>query len=294
MKGFGSLIPALVTLYDQRGEVDPVACGKLAKTLIEEGCDAILAGGTTGESPNLSHDEKLRLFDGVRNAVGERHFVWAGTGSNNTRETVRLTQEAERLGVDGIMLVTPYYNRPTQEGLYQHFGTVAAATSLPIMLYNVPGRTSCNLLPQTVARLAKDFPNICSIKEAAGSCDQVSELRGLVPESFILFSGDDSFTLPMMALGAIGVVSVAAHVAARPMRQMIDAFLAGKIAEAELIHRRLFPVFRGMFLTSNPSPVKAALELRGIASGGVRLPLTGLQESEVAVLRNILQNAGLI
>ncbi len=293
MKPFGKVIPAMVTPFNRDGSVDHGRAADLARRLVDAGSDGILVGGTTAESPTLEDEEKVRLFETVVRAVGDRVFVWAGTGTNDTRASVAMTRRAEAAGADGVMLVTPYYNKPPQEGLYQHFRTVAGATRLPVMLYNVPGRTSANIAPDTVARLAA-IDNVVAIKEASGSLDQVSEIRRLTPDDFVIYSGDDSLTLPILAVGGAGVVSVAAHVAAGPIRAMIEAFERGDTTEARCIHLQLMPLFKALFVTTNPIPVKAALRLAGFDPGGYRLPLVPPTPKEEEAVRQAMAAAGLL
>lgn len=284
---FGRVITAMVTPFDSRMEIDYGKVRELARYLIENGSDGIVVAGTTGESPTLSKEEKIKLFETVVDEIGGKVKVIAGTGSNSTAETVALTREAERVGVDGVMLVTPYYNKPPQEGLFEHFAAAAAATELPVMLYNVPGRTGVNLLPDTVARLAA-IENIVAIKEASGNLDQISEIRRKTNADFIIYSGDDSLTLPMMAVGAHGIVSVVGHVVGQELQAMIKAALAGDLATAAKIHLDLFPVFKALFVTANPIPVKAAVCMMGIDVGGLRPPLPQATEAELAVIRSAL------
>lgn len=293
MKDFGTVIPAMVTPFGPDLQVDYDGAARLAVRLADMGCDGILVCGTTGESPTLSDEEKVQLYQTVVEAVGDRVFVWAGTGSNNTAASIRLTRAAAETGADGIMLVTPYYNKPPQEGLYRHFVSIAASTDLPVMVYNVPGRTSRNIEPATVARLAA-VDNIVAVKEASGNLDQVSQIRRITPPEFIIYSGDDSLTLPIMAVGGRGIVSVAAHVVGDRMKTMVDAFAAGRVGEAEAIHRLLLPVFKALFNTTNPIPVKAALNLLGIPVGGLRPPLLEATEGEQAQIRAALQELALI
>jgi len=219
--------------------------------------------------------------------------VIAGTGTNDTRHSIELTKEAEKLGVDAIMAVVPYYNRPTQEGLYRHFRAIAESTSLPVMLYNVPSRTGCNLLPETVARLA-EIDNIVAIKEASGDLNQVSEIRRRTPPDFAIYSGDDSLTLPILALGGVGVVSVAAHLVGRRLRAMIDAFQKGDVRTATAIHLELWPIFRAMFITTNPIPVKTAINMLGMNAGPLRPPLGPPSEDEERAIRQVLRENGLL
>lgn len=287
------LMTAMVTPYNDNLEVDYSKAQELAEYLCDNGTEGIVVSGTTGESPVLSFEEKLGLFTAVVNRVGERVPVWGGTGSNNTKQSVELSRQAEKCGVDGIMLVAPYYNKPTQEGLYQHFKQIADSVSVPVMLYNVPGRTSSNLLPATVARLA-EIENIVAIKEASGNMDQVSEIKKLVSDKMIIYSGDDSLTLPLMALGAHGVVSIASHLVGKDIRQMIEAFQKGAIEEALDIHLKLFPLFKGLFVTTNPVPLKEALNLLGKKVGGFRLPLSPAGEEEKTFLRDLLKSYDMI
>lgn len=290
---FGRVLTAMVTPFNSANEVDYKQAADLARYLVNHGSDGLVVVGTTGESPTLTFDEKINMYQTVLEAVGDRATVIAGTGSNDTAATIRLTQAAEKLGVDAAMLVVPYYNKPSQEGLFQHYAAVARSTSLPLMLYNVPGRTSSNLLPVTVARLAR-IDNIVALKEAAGSTDQVTELKRLLPADFLVYSGDDSMTLPWLAVGCEGVISVVAHVVGNEMQAMIKAFLAGDFREAARMHCRLYPVFKGMFMTSNPVPIKEACNMLGLNVGTVRLPLVGATESEKAAIRKLLIDTGKI
>lgn len=287
----GQVITAMITPMEQDGKVSYEQAIRLAKRLAENGSDGVVLSGTTGESPTLSFDEKVKLFTSITDSVGGELEIIAGTGSNNTAESIALTQAAETAGVDGIMLVTPYYNRPSQEGLYQHFKTIAENCSLPIMLYNVPGRTGVNLLPETVARLA-EVENIVAIKEASGDLNQVSLLRSLVPDDFLIYSGDDSLTLPILAVGGDGVVSVASHLVGRQLKDMVTTFLAGKVREAQELHLRLLPLMRVLFITTNPVPVKRALEFVGFESGPLRQPLIDLTEEQAQKIKDVLTASG--
>jgi len=277
---------------EQDGKVSYEQAVRLAKRLAENGSDGVVLAGTTGESATLSFDEKVKLFTSVTDAIGGELEIIAGTGSNNTAESIALTQAAETAGVDAIMLVTPYYNRPSQEGLYQHFKTIAEHCSLPIMLYNVPGRTGVNLLPETVARLA-EIDNIVAIKEASGDLNQVSQLRALVPDDFLIYSGDDSLTLPILAVGGDGVVSVASHLVGRQLKDMVAAFMAGRVKEALKLHLQLLPLMRALFITTNPVPVKRALEFVGFETGPLRLPLVDLTEEQAQKIKDVLTASGL-
>jgi len=276
---FGRLLTAMVTPFAADGSVDLALAGRLAQHLAQDGSDGIVVCGTTGESPTLSWDEQVQLLAAVREAVGPGVKVLAGTGSNSTAEAVEATREAASAGADGALVVVPYYNKPPQSGLEAHFRAVAeAAPQLPLMLYNIPGRTGCSLAPATVARLM-DCPNVVSIKAASGTTDEVSQLRLACGPQMAIYSGDDALTLPMLAVGAVGVVSVASHVAGPQMRSMIDAFLAGRHADALAQHEQLLPLCKALFATTNPIPVKAALELSGWPVGAPRLPLLPLEPS---------------
>lgn len=271
---FGRVVTAMVTPFHDSGEVNYPLTEKLANHLVDHGTDTVLVCGTTGESPSLTWDEEYALFQTVKQAVGSRAKVLAGTGSNSTQEAIEATQKAEKLGLDGSLQVVPYYNKPPQDGLYGHFKAIAqAAPDLPIMLYNVPGRTSCNLLPETAIRLSR-LPNIIAIKEASGNLDQVSQLSRLSSTEFEIYSGDDSLTLPMLSVGAVGVVSVASHLVGSSLQEMIKAFELGQVNQATAIHLKLFPLFKALFATTSPIPLKVALDLQGWAIGNCRLPLS--------------------
>ncbi|HLS91278.1 MAG TPA: 4-hydroxy-tetrahydrodipicolinate synthase [Limnochordia bacterium] len=265
----------------------------MAEYLVHHGSDGVVVCGTTGESPTLAADEKVGLFEAVMQAVGDRAKVIAGTGTYDTRESISLTRRAEAVGVHGVMLVVPYYNRPPQEGLYRHFRAIAESTRLPVMLYNVPSRTGRNLEVETVARLAL-LPNVVAIKEAAGDMEQVTQLRRSTPESFAIYSGEDSLTLPMLSLGAVGVVSVASHVVGDDIKAMIRAFKEGRTAEATELHQKLMPVFKAMFVTTNPIPVKWAMSLLGMDMGPFRLPLVEPTPAEKERIQQTLERYGLI
>jgi 4-hydroxy-tetrahydrodipicolinate synthase len=288
---FGRIVTAMATPFTSDGQLDIAGLERLIDHLIDTGTTCILAAGTTGESPTLTHAEKLRLFEHTVRHVAGRVPVMAGTGGNDTAASIELSREAERLGVDGLLLVTPYYNKPSQEGLYRHFAAIAEAVSLPIMLYNVPGRTAVNIDVGTVLRLA-EIPNIVALKEASGNFAQIVEIAASKPDDFLLYSGDDKFTLPIMALGGYGVVSVASHLVGLEIREMIDALLAGDIRRASMWSGRLLPIFEALFRTTSPSPLKAALEMMGLPSGGVRLPLVPADDAVVAELRRELQRLG--
>jgi 4-hydroxy-tetrahydrodipicolinate synthase len=284
---FGQVLTAMVTPFDQNGEIDFNATRLLVNYLIDNGSDGLVVAGTTGESPTLTTDEKVKLFQFVVEVAAGRVPVIAGTGSNNTRASIALTKLAEEAGVHGILLVAPYYNKPSQEGLFQHFKAIAESTSLPIMLYNIPGRSVVNMSVETIVRLAQ-IENIVSIKEASGNLDAMAQIISQTPEDFTLYSGDDGITLPVMAIGGVGVVSVASHIIGNEMQAMINQFKNGAVQEAATQHRALLPIMKALFASPSPAPLKAALNLRGINVGEVRLPLVPLNEEEKQALQKIL------
>ncbi|WP_390624718.1 4-hydroxy-tetrahydrodipicolinate synthase [Anthocerotibacter panamensis] len=283
----GSVLTAMVTPFTPEGKVDYRTAEKLAVHLVEQGSDGLVIAGTTGESPTLTWAEEYELFRVVLGAVGSRARVVAGTGSNSTREAVEATQKAAQLGLDASLQVCPYYSRPSQEGLYQHFRQVALGVDLPIILYNIPGRTGVNLAPETVARLAVE-PNIIAIKEASGAVDQTIAIRSLVGPDFLIYAGDDALTLPLLALGACGVISVASHLVGPQIQQMIRAYQHGGVAEAQRLHYELYPLFKALFLATNPSPLKAALALLGWSGMSQRLPLVDVPEAVRQHLQEVL------
>jgi 4-hydroxy-tetrahydrodipicolinate synthase len=293
MAGFGRLLTAMVSPFNNELGLDYDKAAALAEKLYKGGSDGLVVCGTTGESPTLTAEEKLKLIQVVVDAVGGKATVLAGTGSNNTAESVELTKAVQRLGVDGIMLVAPYYNKPSQEGLYQHFRTIAQSSSLPVMIYNIPGRTGVNILPETMARLA-EIPNIVAIKESSGNLEQVAKLRRLLPKEFFIYSGDDSLTLPILSVGGYGVVSVASHLVGRRIKDMIEAYTQGKVAVAAQINTELLPLFKSLFITTNPVPVKLALKIVGNPVGEVRLPLVSATEEEAQAIRKTLEEMHLV
>ena len=286
---FRGTFTAVVTPF-RDGGVDDSAFKKLIETQLAAGITGIVAIGTTGESPTLSHDEREHVIRLAVTTANKRCLVLAGTGSNATQHAVADTVMAEKLGVDGALLVAPYYNKPSQEGLFRHFKAIADATSLPIMLYNIPGRCSVDIVPETVVRLAKECRNIVSIKEASGSVERVSELRRRLPEPFTILSGDDSLTLPFMAVGAVGVVSVASNLFPSEVCALVRACESGDLKSAAKLHRKLLPLFKDLFIEPNPVPVKTALGWRGAIAGEVRLPLCEMSEANQARLRKTLED----
>lgn len=289
---FKGAIVAIVTPF-KRGRVDEGALRELIEFQIANGTDGIVPCGTTGESSTLSHEEHDRVIEITIDAVKKRVPVIAGTGSNSTEEALRLTRHAYKAGADGALLVCPYYNRPTQEGLYQHYKVVVENVPLPIILYNIPGRTGVNLLPETVARLSK-IDNIVGIKEASGSLTQIGEVINLCGDDFVLLSGDDIITLPILALGGKGVISVVSNVAPADVVAMIDAFENGDLKRARELHYKLAPLVGALFVETNPVPVKAALAMMGKIEYDVRLPLCRMSEASYEKLRKAMLNYGLI
>lgn len=290
---FGLVITAMVTPYHDDLTINYSQAKKLACQLVNSGSDGLVVAGTTGESPVLSKEEKIELFKTIVDQVGGKAAVIAGTGSNSTADSILLTQAAQKAGADGVLLVAPYYNKPTQEGLYQHFKAIAESTDLPVMLYNIPGRTSVNILPETVVRLAQ-ISNIVAIKESSGSMDQVSELKRNLPEHFSIYSGDDSLTLPILSLGGKGVVSVVSHLVGSRLKEMINAYTSGNTTLATNIHLELLPVFKGMFITTNPAPIKTALNLKGLHVGRLRLPMVEVTEQERERIKALMEKMKLL
>lgn len=288
MVRFGRISTAMVTPFDSKGHIDFLKTTKLINYLIENGSQSLVVSGTTGESPTLSKEEKIALFEHVVKVVNNRVPVIAGTGSNNTYASIELTKKAEQIGVDAIMLVAPYYNKPNQEGLYQHFKAVAESTSLPILLYNIPGRSSVNIEPETIIRLS-EIDNIVAVKEASGNLNNMTRIIANTPDEFELYTGDDGVTLPVLSIGGSGVISVASHVIGNEMHDMINKFLQGDTKEAAKLHQKLLPIMEGLFKAPNPVPVKTALQLRGLDVGTVRLPLVPLTVQERMALAKLLE-----
>ncbi|MDJ0773997.1 MAG: 4-hydroxy-tetrahydrodipicolinate synthase [Mastigocoleus sp. MO_167.B18] len=293
MVDFGKVLTAMVTPLNPDGSVNYDVAASLAKYLVENGTETVVVCGTTGESPTLNLDEEYQLFSTVLEAVAGKALVMAGCGSNSTKEAIVATQKAEKLGVHGTLQVVPYYNKPPQAGLYKHFQTISQASGLPVLLYNIPGRTGCSLEVETVARLA-EISNIVGIKESTGRTERVSEIRSLTPAEFQIYSGDDYMTLPLLAVGAKGIVSVASHLVGNELQQMIQAFNFGQVGVATEIHLRLFPLFKALFATSNPILIKEALRLQGWDVGFTRLPLYETNSKASETLAEVLQKLSLI
>jgi 4-hydroxy-tetrahydrodipicolinate synthase len=287
MIDFGKVATAMVTPFDHKGNIDFEKTTQLINYLISNGSDALVIAGTTGESPTLSTEEKLALFRHSVKVVDGRVPVIAGTGSNNTYASIELTKKAEEIGVDAIMIVAPYYNKPNQEGLYQHFKTIAESTELPVMLYNIPGRSVINMSVDTIVRLA-GLPNVVALKDASGDLDAMTAIIAQTSDDFALYSGDDGLTLPVLAIGGTGIISVASHVIGNEMQEMVKLYESGNPKEAAKLHQRIVPVMKSLFAAPSPTPVKTALQLKGLDVGSVRLPLVPLTEEERQTLVSTL------
>lgn len=276
----GDVVTAMVTPFDKDLNINYQAAEKLANHLVDTGTETILVAGTTGESPTLTHEEELELLKVVKSAVSGKAKILMGAGSNSTATAVETSKKVAKAGADAILTVVPYYNKPSQAGMIAHFGAIANAVDLPIMLYNIPGRTVVDMAPETIIKLANQHKNIFAVKQSNGNLDLVTEIISEAPEGFVLYSGDDSLTLPMLALGAVGVVSVASHLIGNEIQAMIKAFKAGNVAKATTLHHKYYPVFKKIFMAPNPIPVKAALAKKGIIEENVRLPLVKLDEKQ--------------
>lgn len=290
-KSFSSLnvITAMVTAFDYNESVDYAQTIKLAKYLIENGSDAIIAAGTTGESPTLTHDEELNLLKELKQTIGDKTTIIMGAGSNSTKTAVTMSQKMQENGADALLSVVPYYNKPSQNGMYEHFSSIAKSVDIPIILYNIPGRTGVNMQPQTVAKLAREFKNIKALKQSSPDMDYISELKQLVDKDFTVFCGDDSLILPMMSLGASGVISVASHLVGNKLQQMIKEFKSGNINQALEIHLSLFPLFKKLFMAPNPVPVKEALSKMGLLDNVLRQPLTKMNDVEIKEFYSVVE-----
>ena len=288
MADLGRLITAMVTPFDEKGNVDYGQAKKLANALLDSGSDGILVTGTTGERPTMTDEEQLELFRAMKEEVGNRGTLVAGTGGNCTRESIAMTREAERLGMDAALLVVPYYNKPIQEGLYQHFKAIAESTSLPCILYNVPGRTVTSIAIETVIRLSK-IDNIVGIKEASGNLEQLAKIIAGTDKDFLVWSGNDGDTFPIMAMGGYGVISVASHLVGLQMKDMMNMLIDGEMAGAADIHLRLLPLVNALFIVSNPIPIKYALNHVGFRVGKPRLPLTEPDEKSARAIEEALK-----
>lgn len=288
MSQFGQVITAMVTPFKKNKSVDYKKAAEIALYLIKNGSDGVVVSGTTGESPTLLREEKLELFKVVKDALNKKGKVIAGTGSYCTSESIELTKEAEKIGVDGCMLVAPYYNKPTQKGLISHFKSIANSTSLPVILYNVPSRTGCNIEADTVITLSK-IKNIVAVKEASGNMEQIARIATTMGSNFYIYSGDDSLTLPILAIGGSGVISVASHFVGKDIQKMVNTYKKGLYKKAAEIHFRLLPLFKELFVVTNPIMVKAGLGLIGLDVGGLRLPLVEADKDEVLKLKEAMK-----
>ncbi|OGI23417.1 MAG: 4-hydroxy-tetrahydrodipicolinate synthase [Candidatus Melainabacteria bacterium RIFOXYA12_FULL_32_12] len=284
----GEVITAMATPFNEKLEVDYIAAEKLAKHLANNGSDAILVAGTTGESPTLTHEEELNLLTVVKEAVGNKAKIVMGAGSNSTVTAVEMSKKVQEKGADAILSVVPYYNKPSQKGLLEHFGQIASATDLPIILYNIPGRTGINMLPETIATLAQQYSNIIAVKQSNPDLDLVTEIIDKSPKDFIVYSGDDSLTLPMLSLGAHGVISVASHLIGTDIKEMIQKFKSGDVKGAQTLQYKCFPLFKALFTAPNPTPLKACLQEWNIIEEYVRSPLVTLTNEEKNKLFKVL------
>ena len=290
---FGEVLTAMVTPFNDDKTVNYEQAEKLAQYLVDNGSDGLVVLGTTGEVPTLTTSEKEKLLQVVKDKVGGQAKIVAGTGCNSTHKSIKITKMAERVGVDGAMLVTPYYNKPPQRALENHFKLVAQETDLPVMLYNVPSRTGRNLAPETVAKLS-EVDNIIAVKEASGDVSQAARINALTDDSFNIYSGEDSLTLPILSVGGTGVVSVASHMVGNKIKEMVSSYKKGNVDEAKTKNAELNEIFNAMFITTNPIPVKAALNIIGREVGPVRPPLLDLEEELSKKLKNILKGNGLL
>ena len=293
MIDIGEVVTAMVTPFDKNYNLDLEACYRLIDYLIKNGSDGILLSGTTGESPTLSDKEKIKLFEFVKKNFGSKVKIMAGTGSNDTKHSIELSKEAEKIGVDSLLLVTPYYNKPTQTGLYKHFEAIASEVKIPIIVYNVPSRTSCNISSKTCIELSK-IDNICGVKEASSDMKQIAEIIRDSEDDFLMYSGNDGDTLPILSLGGYGVISVASHIIGKEIKKMISYFKKGDVREASKLHKYLLDIFYGIFITTNPIPIKEALNLKGIEVGPARPPLSQMEEGDLRRFKNILMHYKII
>jgi 4-hydroxy-tetrahydrodipicolinate synthase len=288
MKPLGRLLTAMATPFDEKGAVNYERAKKLASALLDSGSDGVVVAATTGESPTLSWEEEMRLFSEVKSAVGQRGTIIAYTGSNSTAEAVEATQKAEKIGVDGCLLVVPYYNKPTQEGIYQHFKTVAESTSLPIIMYNIPGRVVINMSVETIVRLSQ-IKNIVGVKEANGDMAHVARTLNTASKDFLIWSGNDNDTFHIMALGGYGTIGVVTHLVGKQIKRMMDNILSGKLAEAAAIHRKLLPLVDALFIETSPAPLKYVLNHIGFNVGKPRLPLVEVSQKSAEIIKETLK-----
>jgi len=293
MLNISEVITAMVTPFDRSFNLDFESCNKLIEYLIKEGNDGVVLAGSTGESSTLDDEEKIALFKFVKDNFGDRVKIIAGTGSNDTKHSIELSKEAEKIGVDCLLLVAPYYNKPSQWGLFKHFEKIASEVKIPIILYNVPSRTSSNISSKTCVELSK-IDNICGVKEASGDLKQISEIIRDTDKSFLVYSGNDGDTLPILSIGGYGVISVASHLVYRKIKEMVSSFKRGDFNRASELHRYLLDIFYGIFIATNPIPIKKALNLKGIGVGSCRLPLSDMGEKELEIFEEILKRYRII
>lgn len=286
----GEVITAMITPFNEDLSIDYNSLEKLINHLINTGSDAILVAGTTGETPTMTHQEEFELFAFCKQIINKRAKLILGAGSNCTETAVNTSMKAKELGADAILSVVPYYNKPSQKGMYEHFSSIAKSVDLPVILYNIPGRTGVNMQPATIARLANDYKNIVAVKQSNGDLDLISDMKQLCPEDFLIYSGDDSLTLPMLSLGAHGVISVASHIVGDDIKEMIRSFKTGDTKKALSLHIKLYPIFRKLFMAPNPVPVKESLAHFGIIKKYVRRPLINLDDEELKELLQVVDN----
>lgn len=291
MSFLGEVITAMVTPFNEDLSVDYQQAESLAKYLSNNGSETILISGTTGESPTLSEDEVKELITVVKNAVGSKTKIMVGAGTNNTEKSIKLSQMVVKAGADAVLSVVPYYNKPSQEGMKAHFSAIASKVDAPIIIYNIPGRTGVNMLPNNITSLAKTYKNIVAVKQSNPDMDLITEIVDSSPAGFVVYSGDDSLTLPMLSLGAYGVISVASHLIGNKIKEMITSFKSGNVEEALLTHRKCYPIFKQIFIAPNPTPIKYALKEFGVLKNDlVRLPLIPISTDQQKVIKDMLQN----
>ncbi|EGF16710.1 4-hydroxy-tetrahydrodipicolinate synthase [Dialister micraerophilus] len=294
MNNFGRVITAMITPFDQEGNVNYGGVAELSKYLVDHGSEGILAGGTTGEGATLSEEEKIKLYKTVIESVGDKAYVIGNAGGIDTESIIRFIKKIENIGLDALLVIVPFYVKPTQEGMYRHFKKIADSTKLPIILYNVPGRTGANILPETVKRLTDVCENIVGIKDAVGNWEQTTKERILLPENFLIYSGDDSFTLPLISIGGAGVISVASHIIGDEMLELVKAAESGNLKEAAKIHLKYYRMMKELFFITNPIPVKTAINLMGLPGGTFRLPMVEASEKEENFVKDLLKFYGKI
>ncbi|KMO86649.1 dihydrodipicolinate synthase [Megasphaera cerevisiae DSM 20462] len=294
MLKFGNVITAMITPFHENGSVNYKEAANLAKYYSENGSDGILVAGTTGEGATLTVDEKLKLFKDISQAIGDKVLVMANVGSNDTAQTIDFAKQAEQTGVDCLLVIVPYYNKPNQSGCYAHFAAVAQATKLPIIIYNVPGRTGGKILAETVVKLARDFDNIIGIKEASGDLEAAASIARDTPSHFYVYSGDDALTLPILSVGGRGIISVAAHIIGNQMNEMVQAYKDGNVKKAMELHHKYLPVMTGIFCTVNPTPIKACCNILGMPAGPFRLPMVDASDKEKEFLQTMMRDAGIM